>query len=58
MASRAYARHTYSETIDEPALTAIFDLNQARSMNSFDKCYRDLRLLIERFRGSVAEFPG
>lgn len=40
----------YSETIDQPALTAIFDLSQARAAKSFDKCYRDLRLLIERFR--------
>jgi hypothetical protein len=42
--------HVYSETIDQPALAAIFDLNQARSARSFDKCYRDLRSLIDRFR--------
>lgn len=42
--------HVYSETIDQPALAAIFDLNQARAARSFDKCYRDLRVLIERFR--------
>jgi hypothetical protein len=42
--------HVYSETIDQPALAAVFDLNQARAAKSFDKCYRDLRLLIERFR--------
>ena len=42
--------HVYSETIDQPALTAIFDLNQAKGAKSFNKCYRDLRLLIERFR--------
>lgn len=40
----------YSETIDQPALAAIFDLNQAKATKSFDKCYRDLRSLIERFR--------
>src|ERR1035437_8515900 len=40
----------YSETIDQPALAAIFDLNQARAAKSFDKCCRELRLLIERFR--------
>jgi hypothetical protein len=40
----------YSETIDQPALAAIFDLNQARAAKSFDKCYRELRLLIERYR--------
>jgi hypothetical protein len=43
--------HTYSETIDQPALTAMFDLSQARRAKSFDKCYRELQLLIERFRG-------
>jgi len=42
--------HVYSETIDQPALAAIFDLNQARGAKSFDKCYRDLRVLIERLR--------
>jgi Domain of unknown function (DUF4276) len=42
--------HVYSETIDQPALAAIFDLNQARAAKSFDKCYRELQLLIERFR--------
>jgi hypothetical protein len=42
--------HVYSETIDQPALTAMFDLNQARAAKSFDKCYREVRLLIERFQ--------
>lgn len=42
--------HVYSETIDQPALAAVFDLDQARAAKSFDKCYRELRLLIERFR--------
>jgi hypothetical protein len=40
----------YSETIDQPALAAIFDLRQARAAKSFDKCCRDLRSLIEGFR--------
>lgn len=40
----------YSETIDQPALAAIFDLNQARVAKSFDKCYRELQRLIERYR--------
>lgn len=42
--------HLYSETIDQPALAATFDLNQARVAKSFDKCYREVRQLIERFR--------
>ena len=42
--------HVYSETVDQPALTAIFDLNQAKAAKSFDKCYRDLQSMIEHFR--------
>jgi hypothetical protein len=41
---------TYSPTIDQPALAPNMDLNQGRSAASFDKCYRDLRALIERFQ--------
>lgn len=40
----------YSETIDQPALAQLFDLNQARAAKSFDKCYRELQRLIERYR--------
>lgn len=32
----------YSETLDQPALTALFDLQAARRANSFDKCYREI----------------
>jgi uncharacterized protein DUF4276 len=42
--------HAYSETIDQPALTALFDLNLARAAHSFDKCYRELERLINHFR--------
>lgn len=42
--------HVYSPTIDQPALAAMIDLHQARTAASFDKCYRDLRVLIERFQ--------
>ena len=45
----------YSPTIDQPALAAMMDLNQARTAPSFDKCYRDLRCLIERFRAAIPE---
>ncbi len=37
---------TYAETIDQPALAAIFDLNQARATRSFDKCYREIERMI------------
>ena len=42
--------HVYSETIDQPALAAVFDLNQARAAKSFDKCYRELARLIDLYR--------
>ena len=39
---------SYNETTDQPALAALFDLEQARQAASFDKCYRDIvRLLGE-----------
>lgn len=45
---RMEGSRTYSETDDQPALTALFDMEQARQADSFDKCYRDIvRLLIE-----------
>ena len=38
----------YSAKNDQPAFTALFDLEQARQADSFDKCYRDIvRLLGE-----------
>jgi hypothetical protein len=38
----------YSETADQPALTALFDLNVARQRsNSFDKCYREIERLLQ-----------
>ena len=39
---------SYSEVTDQPALAALFDIEQARQADSFDKCYRDIvRLLSE-----------
>ena len=39
---------TYRSKRDQPALTALFDIEQARQADSFDKCYRDIvRLLGE-----------
>lgn len=36
----------YAESTDQPALTAVFDLNAARRADSFDKCHREvIRLL-------------
>ncbi|MBI3973247.1 MAG: DUF4276 family protein [Chloroflexi bacterium] len=36
----------YSETTDQQALTRLFDLDQARSASSFDKCYREIVKLL------------
>jgi hypothetical protein len=38
----------YSETTDQPALTAEFDMELARCAGSFDKCFRDIQNLIKR----------
>ncbi|RKU37417.1 hypothetical protein C6496_10035 [Candidatus Poribacteria bacterium] len=44
---------TYSETTDQPALAALFDIEQARQADSFDKCYRDIVRLLGRLRGII-----
>jgi len=36
----------YREVTDQPALTALFDMQQARTAASFDKCYREIVRLI------------
>ena len=41
---------SYSETTDQPALAALFDIEQARRADSFDKCYRDLVRLFNELR--------
>jgi Domain of unknown function (DUF4276) len=38
--------NAYSETTDQAALAAVFDLEQARRADSFDKCIRDMTRLI------------
>lgn len=45
------ANRKYSEPRDQPALTAVFDLNLARSRSdSFDKCYREIERLLNQLR--------
>ncbi|MCY4401137.1 MAG: DUF4276 family protein [Candidatus Poribacteria bacterium] len=41
---------TYSETRDQPAFAALFDIEQARKADSFDKCYRDIVRLLEELQ--------
>ena len=44
--SRHMTEGRYSETADQLALTAAFDLNLARRADSFDKCYREITDLL------------
>jgi hypothetical protein len=39
---------SYSETTDQPAFTAIFDMSTARRADSFDKCYREIEGMLKR----------
>lgn len=41
---------TYRETRDQAALTALFDIDKARQVGSFDKCYRDIVRLLEELQ--------
>ncbi|MBS0261341.1 MAG: DUF4276 family protein [Planctomycetes bacterium] len=45
----------YQETVDQAALTAIFDFTLARRCRSFDKCYRDITSLLSQLRESSTE---
>ena len=47
---RMEGSRTYSETHDQPALAALFDMEQARQSDSFDKCYRDIVSLLEKLQ--------
>ena len=40
----------YRETIDQAAFAALFDIEQARQADSFDKCYRDIVRLLEELQ--------
>lgn len=44
--SRHMTEGRYSETADQAALTAVFDLDLARRADSFDKCYREITDLL------------
>jgi hypothetical protein len=40
----------YAETTDQPALSAVFDMAQAREADSFDKCYREIAATLQALR--------
>ena len=47
---RMQSGRTYRPKRDQPALAALFDMEQARQANSFDKCYRDIVRLLEELQ--------
>ena len=50
LSERMEDSRTYRETRDQPALAALFDIEQARQADSFDKCYRDIVRLLDELR--------
>jgi hypothetical protein len=48
--NRMPPRQGYAESSDQPALTALFDLNAARRADSFDKCHREISRLLSLIR--------
>lgn len=50
LSHRMEGSRTYRETRDQAALTARFNIEQARHVGSFDKCYRDIVRLLEELR--------
>lgn len=46
LSGRMSANRAYSPTRDQPALTAVFDMDAARSAPSFDKLWRDVTFLL------------
>jgi hypothetical protein len=56
LSERMQTPHGYSETSDQPALTALFDMQMARCSDSFDKCCREIERLLT-FQQNAAEHP-
>ena len=50
LSDRMAPDRNYAETTDQPAMAAIFDMEMARRADSFDKCYRDIRNMLEQLR--------
>lgn len=46
LSARMPAGRSYSETLDQPALTSLFDLAKARQARSFDKLWRDVTSML------------
>jgi hypothetical protein len=50
LSDRMPRNRPYSPTIDQPALTSVFDMEAARRAGSFDKCYREIVRLLTVLR--------
>lgn len=50
LSARMTGDSSYVETLDQPALTQTFDLEQARQTDSFDKCWREIERLVRALR--------
>jgi hypothetical protein len=50
LSARTATGVNYREVLDQPALTAVFDLSAARRADSFDKCYREVERLLSVVR--------
>jgi hypothetical protein len=46
LSERMVGDHHYVETLDQPALAAVFDLSAARRTDSFEKCWREIARLV------------
>ncbi len=46
---------SYAETTDQPAFSDLFDMNAARRADSFDKCYREIKKMLEKLREASSE---
>ena len=47
---RMQSGKTYRSKRDQPALATLFDIEQARQADSFDKCYRDIVRLLDELQ--------
>jgi hypothetical protein len=52
LSDRMPSGRSYAETTDQPAFTAVFDMNAARRADSFDKCYREIKSMLEKLSES------
>ncbi len=57
LTERMAGNQHYVETLDQPALAAVFDLAAARRADSFDRCWRELKRLVTQINVHPADPP-